>query len=163
PYGAPRDPYGAPGDPYGRPHDSYGSEGWERRGHPGDPVLGQSRDMSPGEEKTWAVLAHVAAPIATLLSAGWLGFVAPLLIWVFFRGRSEFVRVAAARSFNFNLLLFLANAAAWLLFFSIIGIPFAIAIWIGAFIGMLVFHISAAMDAGRGILYRYPISVPILR
>nr|NLD40097.1 DUF4870 domain-containing protein [Actinomycetales bacterium] len=125
--------------------------------------MGQSTAMSPGDEKTWAVLSHVAAPVAAMLSAGWLGFVGPLVIWLIYRDRSTFVRAAAARSFNFNLLLFLGNAAAYILFFTIILIPVAILLWLALFIAMLVFHISAAMDASKGILYRYPISLPVLR
>lgn len=131
-------------------------------GHQGDAVPGYARDMSPGDERTWAVLGHIAAPVGTLLSLGWLGFVGPLVIWLIYRDRSPFVRAAAARSFNFNLVVIVGNALAFVLAATIILLPIAILLWIGLFIAMLVFHISAALDASKGILYRYPLTFPVL-
>jgi len=160
-----------PGGPQDYQYRGPGSQEWGRTPYPGEeyhqpasgPVPGYSRDMSPGDEKTWAVLAHVAAPLGALLSAGWLGFVGPLVIWLMYRDRSGFVRAASARSFNFNIVLIVGNAVAWVLFISLIGIPIAIVMWIALFIGMLVFHISAALDASKGILYRYPLDLKLLQ
>ena len=97
--------------------------------HPSGQSLAPTSD-----ERTWAVLGHLAAIVAAVISVGWLSFVGPLLIWAVYKDRSAFVRKAAADSFNFNL-------AVWA------------ALWV---------HIRAAMAAGRGESFRYPWGIPVL-
>src|SRR6478609_5046218 len=93
------------------------------------------------DERTWAVLGHLAAIVAAVISVGWLSFVGPLLIWAVYKDRSAFVRKAAADSFNFNL-------AVWASIIAVVA-----ALW---------FHIRAAMAASRGESFRYPWSIPVL-
>ena len=45
-----------------------------------------------------AILAHLAAVIAMVVSAGWLTFVGPLIVWFIYKDKSRFVRNAAAGS-----------------------------------------------------------------
>jgi uncharacterized protein len=124
---------------------------------------GQGLQTTTGEERTWAILGHLSAIIAAVISAGWLGFVGPLLIWLFYKDRSQFVRRAAAGSFNFNLAIWAAIIVGWLLFFTIVLIPVSIIIWIAAVVAALVFDIRAAMSASRGQNFRYPFGIPVLR
>ena len=123
---------------------------------------GQEVQATTGEERTWAILGHLAAIIAAIVSAGWLSFVGPLLIWLFYKDKSQFVRKAAAGSFNFNLAIWAAIIVGWLLFFTIVLIPVSIIIWVVAVVAALVFHIKAALAANRGQSYRYPWSIPVL-
>ena len=114
------------------------------------------------DERTWAVLGHLAAIVAAVISVGWLSFVGPLLIWAVYKDRSAFVRKAAADSFNFNLAVWAAIIAGWVMLFTVILIPVAIIVWIVAVVAGLWFHIRAAMAASRGVCLRYPWSIRVL-
>ncbi len=119
--------------------------------------------LSPDDERTWAVLAHVSALVAAILSVGWLSFLGPLLVWAVFKDRSPLVRGSAAGAFNFNVGLWVATIVGWIFFITLIGIPVAIIIWIVVFIASIVYHVLAAMAASRGEVYRYPWSITLLR
>ena len=114
------------------------------------------------EERTWAVLGHLAAIVAAVISVGWLSFVGPLLIWAIYKDRSAFVRKAAADSFNFNLAVWAAIIIGWVMLFTVILIPVAVIVWIVAVVAALWFHIRAAMAASRGESFRYPWGIPVL-
>ncbi|MDO5723663.1 MAG: DUF4870 domain-containing protein [Flaviflexus sp.] len=118
--------------------------------------------MSPDDEKTWAILAHLSAPIGLLVSVGWLPFLGPLLIWFIFKNRSQMVRKCAAASFNFNLMCSIGIAIGWFFFFTLILIPVAILFWLFFGLGSIIFSIRAAFVASRHRVYRYPLSLPIL-
>jgi len=124
---------------------------------------GQGLPATTSEERTWAILGHLAAIIAAVISAGWLSFVGPLVIWVLYKDRSAFVRQAAAGSFNFNLAVWAAIIVGWIMFFTVILIPVAIIVWIVAVIAAVAFHIKAALAANRGELYDYPWGITVLR
>jgi uncharacterized Tic20 family protein len=119
--------------------------------------------MSPDDERTWAVLAHVSALVAAVLSVGWLSFVGPLAVWALHKDKSSFVRQSAAAAFNFNVVLWVASIVGWILLFTIIGIPVAVILWIGVFVASIVYHLLAAVAANRGEVYRYPWGITILR
>ncbi len=115
-----------------------------------------------GDDRSIAVLAHLSPLIAMVLSAGWLSFIGPLIMWFVWRERSPLVRNAAATAFNFNITVWLAVVAGWILFITLIGIPLAILLWIAAGVLQVVFSIIGAMRAHRGERYTYPFQVPIL-
>lgn len=114
------------------------------------------------DERTWAMLAHLSAPIAMVVSVGWLSFLGPLLVWIFKKDSSPFVHRAAARSFNFNLGMTVLSIIGWICFITIILIPVAIIIWVIAFAVTVWCHINATMRANRGESYNYPFQIPIL-
>lgn len=122
---------------------------------------GQST-MSSGDERTFAILAHLSAIIAMVVSAGWLSFVGPLIVWAIYRNRSPFVRQAAAGSFNFNIWAWLMSVVAWILTITVVGIPIAIILWAIAGIMTLWCHIRGAIRASRGEPYRYPAQLKLL-
>lgn len=142
---------------------------------PGPPQQGYPRSagpggrLSPSEERTWAILAHLSAPIAFVLSAGFLSFVGPLIIWAIYKDRSPMVRNASAGSFNFNLttwLVYVVGAVVGviltLLTFGLalfVFIPLAIVVFIVA----AVLHIVAAVRASNGEAYTYPLQLPVLK
>lgn len=119
--------------------------------------------MRVEDERTWAAVAHASALVAAILSAGWLSFLGPLAVYLYGRGRSDFVRRSAANAFNFNILLWVATIVGWIFFITLIGIPVALALWLGVFVGSIVFHLVGALRASKGELYRYPWTITILR
>lgn len=130
---------------------------------PYDPTIGRSPSMTSGEERSVAALAHLSAIIALVVSAGWLSFVGPLVVWFVYKDRSPFVRAAAAGSFNFNIWVWVMNVVAWILLFTVVGLPIAVLIWVVAGVLTLWCHIRGALMAQRGELYRYPFTVGLLQ
>lgn len=116
-----------------------------------------------GDDKTLAVLAHLSPLIALVLSAGWLSFLGPLLVWLIWRDRGELVRTASATSFNFNITIWIAIVVGWICAFTIILLPVAFVLWFVPGLLQLIFSILGAIRASRGEAFRYPLNVPILQ
>lgn len=115
-----------------------------------------------GDQKTLAVLAHLSPIIALVLSAGWLSFLGPLIVWLIWRDRGGLVRNAAATSFNFNITIWIAMVIGWIFVFTIVLIPVALILFFVPAVLQLIFSILGALRASRGEAYRYPFQVPIL-
>lgn len=116
-----------------------------------------------GDDRTIAILTHLSGLVGALISAGWLGFVGPLVVWLVHKDRNPFLRATAAGSFNFNLSMWLLNAAAFVCFATILLIPVAIVLWLVAGVLLVVCHILAVLRANKGEVYRYPLQLPVLR
>lgn len=121
----------------------------------------------PSDAKMIAVLSHLSSLVATVLSATFLSFVAPLIFWFIYKDKPgyAFVRVASAGAFNFNFTMWVINMAAWLVIVITFGIA-AVFMWIvflATTIAMLVFHIIAAVKANNGEVYNYPMQIRILK
>lgn len=117
---------------------------------------------STGDDRAIAVLAHLSPIIAIIISAGWLGLVGPLLVWLIWRGRGDPVRTAAATSFNFSITVWVAFVLGWLLAFTVVLLPVSLLLWVVPGILQVVLSIVGAVKASRGEPYRYPLQVPIL-
>ncbi|WP_324652893.1 DUF4870 domain-containing protein [Georgenia sp. H159] len=166
--------------PHGQPYggQSYSGQAYGGEGYSGPPPHGgQSYGQAPygqapygqpphqqpgGDDRTIAVLAHLSPLIALILSAGWLSFLGPLIVWFVWRDRGPLVRNAAASAFNFNITVWVANIIAWVCAFTLILLPLSIVLWVGAFIVQVVLSVKGAISANRGEVYRYPLQVPIL-
>ena len=73
-----------------------------------------------GGSRIAAILAHLSAPIAALISVGWLSMLGPLIVWLV-KKDDPYARRAAAGAFNFNLTFWLLYLISWLLIFTVIG------------------------------------------
>lgn len=124
----------------------------------------QFSGMPPADARTWATVTHVAAPALYVLSLGWAGFLAPLVLWLIFKGKDPLVRQAAAGSFNFNFALTLVSIAAWVLGFITFGLllPLTGLVVLALLIVQILFGVFGAIAASRGEAYKYPFQVPIL-
>src|SRR5918994_579396 len=69
---------------------------------------GTTGALTPDQERTWATVTHVIAGAAMILSAGTLGFVAALVIYLVYKDKGPFVRQHAADAVNIQL-----NALLW--------------------------------------------------
>jgi uncharacterized Tic20 family protein len=122
----------------------------------------QQPSAHTSEERTAAILAHLSAIIAAVVSAGWLSIVGPLIVWALYKDKSPLVRQAAAGAFNFNLTIWAAFIAGWICLFTIVLIPIAILIWLAAGIVALVCHIQGAVRANHNEPYNYPFQIKVL-
>jgi len=118
--------------------------------------------LSGSEERTWAMVAHIGVLIAAWLA---MGFLCPLIIWLVFRDRSDFVKRHAVESLNFQISLLIYSALAAVLIFITFGLGVLIVvplIVIGA-IAALVVIILATVAASGGDDYRYPLTIRFVR
>ena len=60
--------------------------------------------ISPGEERNLGAVAHAVPLVAMVLSAGTLGFVGSLVIYLLYKDRGPFVRAHSANSLNVQIM-----------------------------------------------------------
>jgi uncharacterized protein len=110
------------------------------------------------EERNWALLAHLSGLVATAL--GGFAFLGPLIVWLIKKDQSPFVADQAKEALNFQIAVTIA---------LMISVAIALATCIGAIllpivvIGSLVFAIIAAMEANKGVYYRYPYTIRLIQ
>jgi uncharacterized Tic20 family protein len=111
------------------------------------------------DSRTWAIAAHLSALIGLVIGFNFLG---PLVVYLVKRDEDPYVRAHAAEALNFNLSAFIYAIVGGfvlviliVLLVGILLIPLAFA----AVIGWIVLVILAAVKAGRGELYRYPLTI----
>ena len=108
-----------------------------------------------------AVLAHLSAPIAALVSAGWLSLLGPLLVYLVKRD-DPYARQAAAGAFNFNLAFWVLYLVSWLLIFTVLGAVIGIPLIIVLFVVSAWCHIKGAVRAANDRPYDYPFQIRVL-
>lgn len=119
--------------------------------------------LTPDEERTWAVLAHLSA----LLNAvtGFLGLVAALVIYLIYKDRSRFVAFHAMQSLVMQAVLWVGGgiiagvvgAVTGLLSVVLIGlclVPLAILLALIP-LASLVYGVIGAVQVGQGVDFRY--------
>src|SRR5262245_49572142 len=97
----PPSPHPAPPPPASNPYAKNGAAG----------------ALTPDQERTWATVTHAVAGAAMILSAGTLGFVAALVVYLVYKDKGPFVRQHAADAVNIQL-----NALMW----AIVGVILAL-------------------------------------
>jgi uncharacterized protein len=124
-------------------------------GPPGSGPPGQ-RPLPADQERLWAMLSHLLSFVAAYL---FLGFVAPLVVLLVFGQRSAFVRANAVESLNFNL--------SWLLYAIISVVLLVVGIGIFLLLGLgiayVILIVIASIRANSGELYRYPLTIRLVR
>ncbi len=108
-----------------------------------------------------AILAHLSAPIAALVSAGWLSVLGPLIVWLV-KKDDPLTRRAAAGAFNFNVSFWLLYLVSWLLIFTVIGAVIGIPLIIALFVVSVWCHVKGAVRAANDQPYDYPFQIRIL-
>lgn len=108
------------------------------------------------DEKTWAMVCHLAA-LAYFIPFGQV--VGPLIVWVLKKDEMPFVDDQGKEALNFQISILIYQLLCIPLVFIVIGIPILI------FLGIinLVLVVVAAVNAGRGIPFRYPLSIKLLK
>ena len=112
------------------------------------------------DARQWAMFCHLAG----LAWMTWLlpvigGVVAVLIIWHLKRDDDPFIDENGRRAINFQLSMLIYFAASGLLCFVIIGlllVPVVIVL-------NIIFTIIAAIKAGDGKYYKYPLSIKFIK
>lgn len=124
------------------------------------PAAGRTDADRP--DTTWAVIAHVSQ-FCTFV--GVPGFAGPLLVWLLRRQDDPFAADQAKEALNFSLSLLIYTVALFLLLafalFDFSGATVAAVVLSLAFLALasLVFPVIAALKAGAGERYRYPLTL----
>jgi uncharacterized Tic20 family protein len=108
------------------------------------------------DDRTWGMLAHLSALIA--MAAGGMTFIGPLIVWLVKKDQSPFVVEHAKEALNFQLACFIAALICVPLAFVIVGfilLPVVV-------VGNVIFSIIAAMEANKGLPYRYPYTIRLI-
>jgi uncharacterized protein len=108
-----------------------------------------------------AILAHLSAPIAALVSAGWLSLLGPFLVWLV-RKDDPYSRRAAAGAFNFNLTFWLLYVVSWLLIITIVGALIGVPMLVVLFLVSAWCHVKGAIRAANDRPYDYPFQIRVL-
>jgi hypothetical protein len=119
--------------------------------------------ISPQEEKTWGMVSHIVGLGAMVLSAGFLGFVGSLVIYLLYKDRGPFVRAHAANSLNVQITAAIGFVIGWILTITIIGAIVGIPLLIVAFVYAVVVHIIGAMKANAGEWWDPPMTPKFVR
>ena len=125
------------------------------------PYPSHSASRPPESSRIAAILAHLSAPIAAVLSAGLLSLLGPLLVWLV-KKDDPFARRAAAGAFNFNLLFWALYLLSWLLIITVIGIVVAVPLMLVLFVVSAWCHIKGAVRASNNRTYDYPFQLRVL-
>ena len=164
-YGYPPQAYGEP--PYGQ-DPGYGAPGYGAQpgygpmqppeGYPPQPGYGQpgygpagQQPVSPSDENTWGILSHLSIPF--------FGFVGPLVAYLLYKDRSEYLKAVSTEALNFSILYSIVMLVASILTVVVIGaiiIPVAI-------IGSLILCILATVAASKHEFYKYPVNVRFIK
>jgi uncharacterized protein len=108
--------------------------------------------LSPSEERTWGMLAHLSALLGLIIG---LSFIGPLIIYLVYRERSPYVGRQAAEALNFNLTILIYFLVSLALIIVVIG--FLLLAVVGIF--WLIQVILASVAANNGTEYRYPVTI----
>ncbi len=122
-----------------------------------------SAPLSPSEERTWAMIAHLS--ILANLVTGFLGPVCALVIYFMYKDRSRYIAYHSIQSFMFQLIAWIGGGAivtvTWiitgLLSVIIIGIcliPLAIIISIIP-IAVIVYGVIGGIQCNQGKDFKY--------
>ncbi|MFN8097919.1 MAG: DUF4870 domain-containing protein [Dermatophilaceae bacterium] len=144
-----------PGYPPQQPYAAPTPNSWQTNF--GD--VGGSGPMTAQQERTWAMLSHVIPLALFILSAGTLGFVASLVIYLMYKDRGPFVRQNAANSLNIQIATGIGLLISVPLMFLLIGFityPL-ICLW------AIVLHAIAAGKANSGEWYDPPLVPKFIR
>jgi uncharacterized Tic20 family protein len=131
------------------------------------PQTSQPQPLSPSDERTWAMLAHLSVLIN--LVTGILGPVAALAIYLVYKDRSRYVAFQSMQSFIMQLIAWVGGSALIGIVWAVTGalsaiiigllcIPFALLFTIGLAIlplGAIVYGVIGAIQTSQGQDFRY--------
>ncbi|EAP99509.1 hypothetical protein JNB_05035 [Janibacter sp. HTCC2649] len=115
--------------------------------YPGQPVTyAQQQVLDPAQQRQWGMFVHLIPLIAMVLSAGLLGFVGSLVIYVMYKERGDFVRQHAANSLNIQIITGIVLLVSFPLMLILVGFGTYFLALAFAF----VLHIIGALRANEG-------------
>jgi uncharacterized Tic20 family protein len=125
--------------------------------------------MSAQEERTWGAISHAGAVVAMICSAGFLGFLASIAVYVVHKDRGPFVRSHAANSINVQISMFIWLVVATVLYvvLGIVTLGIGFVVFLPVFLVPLVvagiLHVIGAVKAYNGEWWNPPMTPQFVR
>lgn len=121
--------------------------------------------MLETDARTIAMLVHILAAVAIVLSAGTLAFLVPLVMWLIYRERSALIDFHGKLNLNLQLTMLVVVVAGVVLGIVTIGLGFLVTVPLMAGYGIyaLVMSIVAGVRANRGEYSSIPMVIPFVR
>ena len=119
-----------------------------------NPYAQPQTPISASQERTMGAVAHGVPLIAMVLSAGLLGFVGSLVIYLIYKDRGPFVRAHAANSLNVQIITGIVLLVSIPLMFVLVGFVTYGAALVFAF----VVHLLGAVKANKGEWWNPPLT-----
>jgi len=119
-------------------------------------------NISRDDARNFALGAHLSALLTLFIG---FPFVGPLVIYLM-KQDDPFVRAHAAEALNFNLSVMLYGVVLGVVGLILLIVVVGILVWlllIPLGIAWLVFICVAAVKAGQGELYRYPLTIRLVK
>jgi uncharacterized Tic20 family protein len=113
---------------------------------------------SPSEERTMGTLAHAIPLVAMVVSAGILGFVASLVLYLVYKDRGPFARANVANSLNVQITTGIVLLVSIPLMLVLVGFL----TWGIALVIAFVLHLLGALKAHRGEWWRPPLTLHLV-
>lgn len=107
--------------------------------------------------------AHLSALSAIFTGIG--AIVGPLVVWLLVRGKSKFADDHGREALNFGISMTGAGILVYVVIWSIYGYGFQmiVRLLVGLWFLLSAFVVIAAVHAGRGRFYRYPVSLRLIK
>ncbi|HXS27456.1 MAG TPA: DUF4870 domain-containing protein [Steroidobacteraceae bacterium] len=115
-----------------------------------DEASDRGRSEVSADERTWGMVAHLAALVGIVLPFG--NILGPLVVWLARRGESSFVDDHAKEALNFNITVAFGALVCFVLVWLLVGILLFAAL----VLYWLAMTIVAAIKASEGARYHYP-------
>lgn len=109
------------------------------------------------DARMWAMFAHISAVAGFIIPFG--NVVGPLLIWILKKDEFPFVNHQGKEALNFQISITIYILISVVLVFVVIGIPLIIVIALFA----LIMTIIASINSYDGKLYRYPLTIRLIK
>jgi hypothetical protein len=129
----------------------------EPAGTGGDSGSGASAALLPGpsgEDRAWAMMAHLLGAAGYLVGFGLAGWVGPLVLWVKCRGRSRFVAFHALQSFLFQIFAGVILFICWRI--AVLEQDLIYLLWFAGAVPA-VWAAAAAIRTFHGLNFEYPV------
>jgi uncharacterized protein len=111
--------------------------------------------VSPSaDDRTWGMLAHLSSLIA--MAMGGLTFLGPLIVWLVKKDQSPFVDDQGKEALNFQIAVMIVSLICAVTFVGILLVPFI-------FVADIIFTIIGGMEANKGVAYRYPYTIRLIK
>lgn len=115
--------------------------------------------LSPTEERNLGLIAHLVPAVLLPLSAGTLGFLGSLVIYLMYKDRGPFVRQHAANSLNVQIVTAILLLASTVLMIVFIGfLTYGLVIVVAT-----VIHVIGAVKANNGEWWTPPLTPQLVK
>lgn len=126
-------------------------------GAEGTPPPSGASAMSQADERQWAMLTHLSALLGAFTGIGFI--VAPLIMWLIKKDQSAFVDDHGKEAVNFQITMMIAMVVSGALIIVLIGIVLLPIVFLIA----VILPVIAGLKANEGQMYRYPMTIRLIK